>query len=171
MNRFVAVLLFLALSVAVEEQLPAQSRVPASAWEQLPQGFAIALTYNKSYVTLNIKNTSNAVKQIRRSSLNVLLFYADEHGVLIPLSNQKEKRKSGDPMEEILAGIDPPDSRGPMCFPPRMELWYQVCAEITPEDWSLIKGHPVVCHVELYDLTTNTKIHLESSPRILSDNS
>jgi hypothetical protein len=91
--------------------------------------------------------------------------------VLIPLSNKKDQRKHGNRAEDILEDVDPPDSRGPMGFPPRMELWYQLGVEITPEEWSLIREHPVVCRVEFYDLITNTKIHLESSPRRLVDNS
>jgi hypothetical protein len=171
MKRFVAVFLVLALAVIAEEQARAQSRLPAGSWEQLPQGFAIALTCDKNGVTVNVKNTSDTLKQIRRSSVKILLFYTDEHGVLIPLSNSKDQKKHDDPAQDILDGLDPPDSRGPMTFPPRMELWYQLGVEITPEDRLLIRGHPVVCHVEFYDLITNTKFHLESSPRSLVDNS
>jgi hypothetical protein len=170
MKRFAVCFFVLALAVIVEEQARAQSRLPAGSWEQLPQGFAIALTCDKNAVTLNIKNTSDTLKQIRRSSVMILLFYTDEQGVLIQLSNGKDQKKHGDPAKDILDGMDPPDSRGPMTFPPRMEDWYQLGVEITPEDRSLIRVHPVVCRIEFYDLITNTKFHLESSPKRLVDN-
>jgi len=168
MKMLSSICLAMMLAVILQTQAIAQSNLPAGVWEDLPQGFAIALTFNKNWVTLNIKNTSGTGRQIRRSSVDIQLFYKDKNGALISVQDQKKHEER---MKDALDTIDPPDSRGPMNFPPKMESWYQVGLEITPDEWSLIKNNSVVCRVALYDFTSNTKIYLESSSKKLIDNS
>ena len=158
MNFLVKVLaiLFVA-SLVLSARADDQPNIPASAWEQHPEGIALAFTLssraegNRQVISIYvyIKNTSNADWYFERNK-EPAIYYIRDHDV--PLRNYDES------MFEESKKVTPerikPGGTGSRTI------------DLTPAELALIKGLPVKCRVIIYD-ERYKRYEIESSSKIL----
>ncbi len=150
---------FFALSLIVPNATADAPNIPASSWEQHPEGIALRLTWQGNSITTHIKNTSNTVRELASQGTNsfVSLFYVDEKGASIPLGNPPNPAFEEETQKTL----------GPTDIMPGKEVAKSTI--LTPDQLILIKTRPVKCSVVVYDPATKQQSTVESVPKVLTE--
>ena len=161
MNRLFLCSALLLLGVG---SLFAEPQIPDSAWEQHPEGIAVAMTFSshnennvqKNVITIYMKNTSNlSAYYVGTEGFHreVALFLVDKAGEETPLRDY-----SPQPGSKILA----PEIK------PGETLSRTV--DLSPEEMALIKGHPIKCRLNFLNISENKIVKhyaVKSTPKVL----
>lgn len=139
--------------------------IPASSWEQHPQGIALAVTLanrthngsQKHYVVVYIKNTSASDKYF--SEMNDIsrleLSYVNDSGAEVPLRTYNYDHPDG----IVLMNVPP------YAIKPGEILSRKI--ELTPDELALVKAHPVQCSFFISDQQVDKGYKVESAPKML----
>jgi hypothetical protein len=161
-------LLFCGLNILIFSAAAEQPQIPANAWEQHSEGVALALMLNKgtgndvqsTYLVLYVKNTSDHLKYLVTLSrgTGVLFFYVDGSGKQMILGNHDHP---DDPAKDELES-----TTRRRTIPPGVIV--HTGTEITADEVTLIKTHPVKCKILLDDPTTSLPAAVVGSPQLLT---
>ncbi len=155
---------FIALLLFVFAPLSAQSNIPTSAWEQHPEGVALAMTSTtntdngaqKGAISVYIKNTSDLTKYYKGPdgfNLDMQIFYMDDHGEQIPLRDYNWRGCSS--------------TLSPAIKPGKI---LSRTVDLNPNEFALIQGRLIKCRVCIFviaDSKIQQRYLIESLPRKL----
>jgi len=141
--------------------------IPASAWEQHPEGVALAMilvtqTENgtqKGAIKVYVKNTSSGIKYLP-DNINdwaVQIFYIDNKGKHVPLRDYSAEQR---PRTFTMPAM--PDSR---LYQPG-EIGIRTI-DLSPSELAVVKKYPVICHFYFGDVQIGRFNPIESSPKML----
>ena len=142
-----------------------ESQIPATAWEQHPEGVALALMLTKGigndaqsiYLKLYVKNTStNPVALMGRAS--AIFYYLDSNGKPVNLGHHGHPNE---PWKDVIEGnprwrVIPPGKIG------------STGAEVTAAEVAVIKANTIKCKVLLIDPATQKQTAVVGSPQLLN---
>jgi hypothetical protein len=148
-----------------------ESQIPATAWEQHPEGVALALMLTKGigndaqsiYLKLFVKNTSNSSESLATQSrgASALFFYLDSSGRAVTLGNHdhpdqpwKDEIESNPRWRIILPGKIIPTG-----------------TDVTAAEVAVIKANKVKCKILLIDPATQKQTVIVGSPQLLNPQS
>jgi hypothetical protein len=141
--------------------------IPASSWEQFPQGIALAMTLEnrthngaqKHYVMVYIKNTSGSDKYFYEMNdiSRLELYYVTDSGTAVPLRTYNYDHRDG----IVLMNVPP------YAIKPGEVLSRDI--ELTSDELALVKSHAVKCSFFISDKESAKGYKIESSPRILTE--
>jgi hypothetical protein len=166
MNSFVKSLaiLFAANMVFSAAVADNQTNLPAGAWEQHPEGIALALRLTTTThpagqanaISISIKNISKTPKQFSRfaAESGIQIFYLKKPGAPIPLGT-----------DSVLIYHAAIYDSGPVAILPNATLVRVV--KLTSKELVSVKSYPVKCIIRISDPTEKKDYKIESSPKML----
>jgi len=135
-----------------------QQSVPTGSWETLSQGIAVSLTLAGSTLTAYVKNTSSSPKDLfGEESHLVRFFYVDSNGGRVRL---KDKSDASDRQNSSQANS--------VTIPQEGAPTFQLQIQLSPDEVTAVKTHPVVCRFRVVDPSTQQYSTLETTPRLLN---
>jgi hypothetical protein len=158
MKLFLSSLVFLFFSLI---PFVAKSAIPESAWEQHPEGLALALFLKtttvegqeKDTIRVFMKNTSTTLKRYVGPDLYnvaVEIFYENNEGKQVPLRDYSPP--SGTP-------LPPPEIKPGAIFLRTVDL--------TPDELTLIKTHRISAHISITDDAGKQNYYLQSALQLV----
>jgi len=153
-------LLFVIITFIFTVMAKSDPDIPTGSWDQHSEGVAIALIWKEHDVIAHVKNTSTSLKQLMSMGSNtyVKLFYIDAQGAAIPFGDHPFYNDARD---------DDSKEQGALDIAPGAVVSRPVA--ITSAEATLLKTHPVVCTVLIYDPATKQKSTVTSSPKLLTE--
>jgi len=163
--HFALNILALIFSVNMATSLTAaeEPHLPPHSWEQHAGGIALAMTLTsqlennqkKNEVHIYIKNTSDAILDFLDSGIdwNIRIYYINANGIQIPLHEYENDSKS-------VEGL-----RLPISLKPGQVVLRNIY--LTPDEYILLKSHPVKCSFLIYDPRAGKSHKVESTPKML----
>jgi len=161
------ILLCVAFSLCGSVSALAQPAIPASSWEQHPEGFALAVILTKRIDNeRSISSIEVYFKNIGKKDFFTSLpepiptpfqvFYLNDSKVLTPL---RDYNPNPGPPPTVEASVMPLEIK------PGETVSGAI--DITPNELALIRGRHVVCKVSISDHENGGYKLIESSPKIL----
>ena len=160
---FLAVLSFSTFFAAAEEP-----PIPPSAWEQHPEGVALALVLTSgtdgglqvSYLRLYVKNTSDTAKYLVTQSHGVAaqFFYVGANGNQVILGNHDHP---GHPEKDLIES----NQRLRVILPGKIR---STGTEVTADEVALMKTQTVRCKIYINDPTTKQDVPITGAPQLLT---
>jgi hypothetical protein len=170
LSRYIVLIFVLSFGnrIAIaQEPLTKQPNIPASSWEQHPEGIALAINLitqtetgnQESFVQVYIKNLSSASIQVIDSEIDfgIEVYYLDGQGTEIPLHNyhpDPDESTYHRKMRHIVIGPSDVILR---------------TVRLTPDELVVIKAHLSKCSFIIYDPTNKRQFAIESSPKYLTE--
>ncbi len=159
MNRF---LLCSALLLLISAPLVADPEIPASAWEQHPEGVALAVRYSPpslpdkstGKITVYIKNiSSSSLYYVGYDGFNMSfeIFYLDSSGKEVPGADYN--------------GFESGSATNPPEIKPRMVLTRT--AELNSKGIALLQKRLISCHLFFLGVDGKTFLKINSTPSVL----
>jgi hypothetical protein len=145
-----------------------EPQIPANAWEQHPEGVALALVLTKGigndaqsiYLKLYVKNTSNNPEAIMGRG-PATFFYLDSSGNPVNLGHYGHANQPWKDFNE--------NSQRWRVIPPGKIT--STGTEVTAADVALIKTNTVKCKILLIDPATSKEVVVVGSPQLLNPQS
>ena len=139
-----------------------ESQIPAAAWEQHPEGVALALMLTKGigndaqsiYLRLYVKNTSDNPVPLMGGP--AVFFYLDGSGNTVILANNAE--------DDIIENFQ----RWKVIAPGKIR---STDIEVTTAEVAVIKANTVKCKILLLDRATHKEVPVVGSPELLNPQS
>ncbi|MCE0497101.1 MAG: hypothetical protein LV481_04055 [Methylacidiphilales bacterium] len=139
-----------------------QPNIPASSWEQHPEGVALALMLTKGigndsqsiYLRLFVKNTSDNPVPLMGGP--AVFFYLDSSGNPVNLGNNSE--------DDIIENFQ----RWKVIAPGKIR---STETEVTTAEVAVIKANTVKCKILLLDRATHKEVPVVGSPQLLNPQS
>jgi hypothetical protein len=147
-----------ALTATADEQL----NIPANAWEQHPEGVALALILTKGiendaqsiYLRLYVKNTSDNPVPLMGGP--AVFFYVDGSGKTVILANNSD--------DNLIENFQ----RWKVIAPGKIR---STDIEVTTAEVAVIKANTVKCKILLLDRATHKEVPVVGSPQLLNPQS
>jgi hypothetical protein len=141
-----------------------ESKIPATAWDQHPEGVAFALMLTKGvgndsqsiHLKLFVKNTSNNAVSILGSP--AIFFYLESSGNPVILGNHHDPNH---PEDDIIER----NQRWRVIPPGKIR---QTGTKVTAAEVALIKANTVKCKILLLDSATQKEVPVVGSPQLLN---
>jgi len=145
-----------------------EPKIPANAWEQHPQGVALALMLTKGvgndsqsiYLKLYVKNTSN-IPEALMGRASAIFFYLDSSGKPVILGHHGHPNQ---PWKDVIEN----NPRWRIIPPGEIR---STGAEVTAAEVVLIKTYTIQCKILLIDPATQKEVPVVGSPQLLNPQS
>ena len=142
-----------------------ESQIPATAWEQHPEGVALALMLTKGigndaqsiYLKLYVKNTSKNPEALMGRAW-AIFFYLDSSGNPVTLGHHGHPNQ---PWKDVIES----NQRLRIISPGEIRA---TGAEVTAAEVTLIKTHTIQCKILLIDPATQKEVAVVGSPQLLN---
>jgi hypothetical protein len=160
LNYLLVVLLLNVSGLWATAQVP---QIPDNAWQQHPEGVALALMLSKGrgndaqsiYLNLYVKNTSN--NPVSMMGGPAIFFYLDSSGKPVSLGNHAHPDQ---PWKDAIER----NQRFKVIPPGKIR---STGTDVTTAEVALIKTHTVQCKIILVDPATQKEVAVVGSPQLI----